>query len=603
MIKNRQELIRINLIGNQEKTVDLTRIYPLGKIDFKGEIQIAISYDGEKFFHFEPTEGSLCDVTARYLKIVSSCSQEIVIYMGLGYIAERNEAMSDRFLSEHGWGGGDGIYSFDLQRKEWYGQSDDETLFVFGDTFAGQVEGLRRIEPTAMVNNSLGYYHGKKIDFEVARDKKGAYISLFEPDEKMVKKGYLAENLTRYLGDESLPPFVSALDFPRDVELVFDLRGTHTVKRIEIENYHEEPSFGLDHQKRGVRKLAIWTSEDNSEYAFEGEYELNLYDERQRRNELRLTAHCRYIKFVIPMKAGINDEDRSVGLKKVYFFDEDGWLPDVTVSSNSEFDFKYSKRWFWLQDGIILNRKLYIYPCLIEEDLNGIEGFEFKTTGVAGLELNIIDGKIDYENVKMREVPFYRLTEDREYVLPSAIYYNDGPDEKSDGYVYFYGYYNDRPRFVRHMIVGRIRPEEIADLNQMRYFDGRDWVRDMEKAQSLLTHVSCEMSVQPIIEGENKGKYLAVFQYDVNGPQVAYAIGENLWGPFSEPRIIYVTPEVKDFYSTTYTYNAKSHLHLSEPKNILVSYNCNDMSMANNKMDYRIYHPRFLNFLDTSNDD
>ena len=603
MIKNRQELVRISLKENQEKIVDLTKIYPLGKIDFEGKIQIDISYDGEKFFHFEPKEGSFCDATARYLKILSSTPQEIVIYMGLGYVAEQNEAMSDRFLSKHGWGGGDGIYSFDLQRKEWYGQSNDETLFVFGDTFAGQVEGVRRIEPTAMVNNSLGYYRGDEIAFEVARDKKGAYISLFEPDEKMMKTGYLAENLTRYLGDESLPPFVSALDFPRNVELIFDLRGNHNLTRIEIENYHEEPSFGIDQRKRGVKRLTISVSEDGSEYERIGEYELRFYDEKRKVDELSIVSQCRFVKFTVPMKEGINEEDRSVGLKKVRFFDEDGWLPDVAVFSNSEFNFKYAKRWFWLQDGIILNRKLYIYPCIIEEDLNGIEGFEFKTTGVAGLELNIVDGKIDYKNAKMREVPLYRLTADREYILPSAIYYNDGPDEKADGYVYFYGYYNDRPRFVRHLIVGRIRPEDIADFNRMRYFDGRNWVRDMEKAQSLLMHVSCEMSVQPIVEGENKGKYLAVFQYDVNGPQVAYAIGENLWGPFSEPRIVYVTPEVKDFYPTTYTYNAKSHLHLSEPRNLLVSYNCNDMSMANNKADYRIYHPRFLNLLDTSSDD
>ena len=53
---------------------------------------------------------------------------------------------------------------------------------------------------------------------------------------------------------------------------------------------------------------------------------------------------------------------------------------------------------------------------------------------------------------------------------------------------------------------------------------------------------------------------------------------------------------------TTYTYNAKAHLHLSRPKDILVSYNCNDMSMKQNKLDYSIYHPRFLNLKDTSND-
>ena len=200
--------------------------------------------------------------------------------------------------------------------------------------------------------------------------------------------------------------------------MIFDLRGNHNLTRIEIENYHEEPSFGIDQRKRGVKRLTISVSEDGSEYERIGEYELRFYDEKRKVDELSIVSQCRFVKFTVPMKEGINEEDRSVGLKKVRFFDEDGLLPDVAVFSNSEFNFKYAKRWFWLQDGIILNRKLYIYPCIIEEDLNGIEGFEFKTTGVAGLELNIVDGKIDYENAKMREVPLYRLTADREYILP-----------------------------------------------------------------------------------------------------------------------------------------------------------------------------------------
>ena len=145
--------------------------------------------------------------------------------------------------------------------------------------------------------------------------------------------------------------------------------------------------------------------------------------------------------------------------------------------------------------------------------------------------------------------------------------------------------------------------KDLEDLNNLEYYDGENWVNDMNKAASLLEHISCEMSVQKIIEGENKGKYLAVFQYDSTGDKVAYAIGETVHGPFTKPRVIYLTEEVNNYnVGTTYTYNAKAHLHLSKPKDILVSYNCNDMSMKKNKLDYTIYHPRFLNLKDTSND-
>ena len=216
--------------------------------------------------------------------------------------------------------------------------------------------------------------------------------------------------------------------------------------------------------------------------------------------------------------------------------------------------------------------------------------------GVAYLKLNIADNKIDYKNVTMRTVPLYRFEHNREYMLPIAIY-------QENEYAYFYGYYYQRDTFIRHLIVSRIKLEKIEDLNNLEYFDGNDWVKDMNKSKSILTHVSCEMSVQKIVEGENAGKYLAVFQYDTNSPKVAYSIGESVTGPFSKPRIIHVAEEVTSYNSkTTYSYNAKAHLHLSSPKNILVSYNCNDMSMAKNKEEFSIYHPRFLNFIDTSND-
>ena len=91
--------------------------------------------------------------------------------------------------------------------------------------------------------------------------------------------------------------------------------------------------------------------------------------------------------------------------------------------------------------------------------------------------------------------------------------------------------------------------------------------------------------------------------YNVYEYYKGYAIGDTKEGPFTSPRIIYVTKEPEEINKgTTYTYNAKSHLHLSSPRNILVSYNVNDMSMKQSKLNRTIYHPRFLNFIDTSND-
>jgi hypothetical protein len=88
------------------------------------------------------------------------------------------------------------------------------------------------------------------------------------------------------------------------------------------------------------------------------------------------------------------------------------------------------------------------------------------------------------------------------------------------------------------------------------------------------------------------GQYVAVFTYDVQSPYLAYATSPTPWGPFTDPRIIYVAPERG---KRIYQYNAKAHPHLSSTKDgILVSYNQNTASMDENMSDGRIYGPRFL---------
>lgn len=598
MIKHNEKLVSVILKKNEETFIELDRIYPLGNIDYKGELKILLSYENKKYFSYKVEGNSFDNETARYLKITSSIDQEITIYMGLGYYVEKNLEMTSLFERAHGWNGGDGIYSFNLEREKDYNQQNDRTLFVFGDTFVGHARKDKvRIEPTAFVNNSFGYYQNGKIDFEIARNEYHALVSLFEPDRRMQVKGYNAKNLVRYHGDIRVRPYASSLDPNHDIELKFDFNEVHHIVKVDIENFHDTPRFGAIDIEMGVRELEIYSSIDDKEYQFIGKYNLSLYSEENPLNSIELNVDAEFIKFVIRIENN-QTEEQMVGLRKVYFYSKKGMLFDVLCTTNSEFAYDEEKpySWFWLQDGVMYNNKFYIYPCIIEHDHNGIEGFEFKIKGVARLEMDVIDGKVDYQNVEMKEAPLYRLVGDKEYILPIAIY-------SEDEYCYFYGYYNERSIFMRNLIVGRIKKTHLHDLNHLEYFDGENWDKDFTKAKSLIQHVSCEMSVQKIVEGENKGKYLAIFQYDTNGPKVAYSIGETPYGPFTKPYIIYHTPEVDDYNpGTTYTYNAKAHLHLSSPRKILVSYNCNDMSMKKNKEDYTIYHPRFINFIDTSND-
>ncbi len=609
MLKHGDLIKKVKINTKKEVIIDLKGIYPLEKIESAIPIKGFYSIDDYNFYKIEDFS-NLDNITARYIKVISSSlKNEVRIYCGLGYIAIENNKLSDKFLATQNWGGGDGIYSFNLENLEYYDQKDDKTLFVFGDTFVGNIENYRRVEPTAFINNTFAYYKNGKLDFKVKRNEVGAYESFFKPSLRLLKRGYIAENLTKYYGkDIDFKPYCSEYNPIKDVELVFSLHGIHDLNKIEIINYFDSPNFGINNEKRGVKTLDIYYKEnDIDEYRFYKKVTLNEYSLKEEKNNIEVNFKAQYVKFLINFKenfaGSINEEDKVVGLKKVYFYDNEGPLFDVETTSNSEFFSELAKAWLWLQDGVIINNNLYIYPVMIEEDLNGIEGYEFKMNGVSQIKVPLKHKKLDFNNYEVREAPFYRLDDDKEYIGPSAIFYNHERYINGDGYIYFYCYYNERKAFLRHLIVGRILPSEIDDLNNIRYFDGKEWNKDILKAKSLLTHVSCEMSVQTIESGENKGKYLAIFQYDTNSNKVAYAIGETLVGPFSEPRIVYIKDLTEFDSPTTYAYNAKSHLHLSSKNKIVVSFNLNDMSMAKNKSESRIYHPRFLNLMDTSKDD
>jgi hypothetical protein len=587
-----------------DRPVDLGRIYPLGNLSGQNLKNLEGSLDGQKFFPL--TAGLLHDISVRFLRGEGT---RVTLTLGHGFYASENPEMTGKFISRHGWGGADGIYSFNLEDgKDFYGNQKKKTLFVFGDTFAGEVSRQgRRIEPTAMVNSSLAYYQNGRISFVLHQGEKGQYKSIFEVPDEVKNDGYLPKNLVDYVQDgPDHKGYLCSQNPAGEVHLTFDLFGRHPLTGVSFENFHDS-NPEIDYSSRGLRELQIDFSCDGKTYRNGRTLNLRPYGELNRSEYFKLAEEARYVR--VTFKPGkqfkpLTAKDKMAGLSKVRFYGDQGeQYFDVACASDSIFFSEPKKKWFWLQDGVVYNDNFYIFPVVVEDDLSGPEGYQFKISGTCMIKCQIKDGKLDYLHPVSRQVPLYNLIGGKEYILPSAIYYNNGPDEKADGYVYFYGYFNNPALYYRQMIVARIKPDDLDDLNNLLYFDGQNWVRDLSKAQPILKRVSTEMSVQPLTEGYYKGKYLAVFDYDTNTPVLAYAIGDSLTGPFSEPRVFYITPEPTKFNKETYTYNAKTHLHLSTEDQILVSYNCNDMIMAHNKANFDLYHPRFLTLKETSKDD
>ncbi len=558
---------------------------PLGKVE--GDIEVEYSFDGCVFYR-----GPKINQTFRYLRLSGKRATSFRIYEGHGFVCSPLLELSDVFFRRHLWSGADGIYSFNLRRKEDYNQIDDPTLFVFGDTFVGEsLLNNKRLEPTKMVNNSLCYLNKGDYSFFVNRDEKGAFISAFPLEEKYTRSGYLSANLTLDLGkDVSLKPYISALGLEEETHIDFSLHGRKKIERIEIENFFDDSYALPTSYKRGAREIEILASNDEKEYSSLGLFTLSMNEDGKRVDTLKVAFETSFVRFVLKKKTGLTEEDDAIGLKKVRFYDEEGYLPDVEAEASSLSAYENIKSWFWLQDGYINGDTLTIYPEIVQEELNGIEGFEFRIAGVNEVKVKIKDDRLDLSSVTMRQVPFYALDDEVEFILGSAILDNSD----LDGYLYIYGYKNDRKSSLRSLIVSRIKPSDLGDYNELRYYDGKDWVRDYKEAKLLLPHVSTEMSVIPLKKGYFEGKYLAIFQYDSIGKYVSYAVMDSPYECASPVCPLYLTPELEKYNSTTYTYNAKAHLHLSKEDDILLSYNVNDMSMKENKEDCSIYHPRFL---------
>lgn len=96
----------------------------------------------------------------------------------LHYKVEEVPEWSAVFVRDHGWFGGDGIYSVPLDGKE-YKQSDS-VLFIFSDSMVGDIAGDSLLPGSFMVHNSVGFWNGHEMQFY--------WKPVFEPHTPLTEK-------------------------------------------------------------------------------------------------------------------------------------------------------------------------------------------------------------------------------------------------------------------------------------------------------------------------------------------------------------------------------------------------------------------------------
>lgn len=250
--------------------------------------------------------------------------------------------------------------------------------------------------------------------------------------------------------------------------------------------------------------------------------------------------------------------------------------------------------YYWLQDGASAGGKFHCFPLIVGPNPEGPEGFQFEVHGIARVSAPMGASGPVWEEQEQADTPLYfrsaagYTTYFGGAILPHTA---EAGVPNPDGFVYVYGLQIDGKT---RMVAARVPAEEIESIESWRFWNGREWTRRMEECAPIAAETSAEFSVTPMTGGLLDGKYVAVFQQGgIDGGHVAVSAGDSPVGPFGPSLPLYYCEESEEG-KNIYTYNAKAHPHLSQPGELLVSYNVNTTSWDAHQKYGSIYRPRFI---------
>ena len=242
--------------------------------------------------------------------------------------------------------------------------------------------------------------------------------------------------------------------------------------------------------------------------------------------------------------------------------------------------------YFWLGGGFINNNATYIFGYRIRNVKSGAFGFK----EVGNVLIKIPAGsQPPYKDQQQMDTPFYLTDATGESgSFGAGIYVNtkDAGAITPDGYIYVYGV---RGR-AKSLMVARVLPEDFENFSQWSYWNGKNWIADIQQVADVTDHVSNELSLTALPDG----RYALVFQVNGMSTTVGLRIGATPYGPFGP--IIKVWDCKPDLLKGTYlVYNAKAHPVISKPGELIITYNINSVEFDKDLQDYpNLYRPRFI---------
>lgn len=241
--------------------------------------------------------------------------------------------------------------------------------------------------------------------------------------------------------------------------------------------------------------------------------------------------------------------------------------------------------WFWMFDGVVTPRGLYVF--LIQIDRTGNDPvFGFKVIGSWLGQVDNLKEPPSEWRIQQFKIPWVEFSAGRGILWGSAIL-------QVKNVLYIYGTLEDRQAAVhqKHMILARVPISMLADFSRWRFYADGSWVPDFTRASRLCENVPHEYSVSylPALK-----KYVLVYSQDGLSRNILARLSAEPQGPWSDPIQLYQCPEA-DWDTSIFCYAAKAHAILaSYPDELVITYIANSVDFNKIENDARLYRPRFL---------
>lgn len=198
------------------------------------------------------------------LSVFCSCKNKATLEP-LSFCSEPAPEWTSLMERTSGWFGADGIFSIPLDGIEDQLNSNKKTLFIFSDTYIGNVTDGKPEPGNTMVNNSIAWLQENTpskaaITFEYNKDKNGNPVSYFTPDNENSKEGeyfWLGDGFINHELNNTL--YIFAYHVHKTGPNVFDFEQTEiALLKIKnptsegIKNYEQQATnLGFVHPEYG----------------------------------------------------------------------------------------------------------------------------------------------------------------------------------------------------------------------------------------------------------------------------------------------------------------------------------------------------------------